>query len=97
MLYELLAKQYELSRLDEANNSSIIQVLDPAVEPERRYKPKRALIVALSTVVSFILAIISAFVAEARARLVRVPAGAARWAEFKSYLSRNGRRADKIG
>jgi uncharacterized protein involved in exopolysaccharide biosynthesis len=87
MLYELLAKQYEISRLDEANSASIIQVLDPAVEPERRFKPKRALIVALTTAVSLIIAIISAFVTEARERLIRVPAGAARWAELKTYLS----------
>lgn len=48
MLYELLAKQYEVARLDEAKESSIIQVLDPAVEPEKKFKPKRALIVLIT-------------------------------------------------
>lgn len=45
MLYELLAKQYEAARLDEAKDPSIVQVLDPAVVPEKKSKPKRALIV----------------------------------------------------
>lgn len=50
MLYELLAKQYEVARLDEAKDPSLIQVLDRAVEPERKSKPKRAVIVALAAV-----------------------------------------------
>lgn len=50
MLYELLAKQYEVARLDEAKDPSLIQVLDTAVEPERKSRPKRAVIVALAAV-----------------------------------------------
>jgi hypothetical protein len=46
------------------------------------------MIVALSTVLALIIAVISAFISEARERLVRVPSGAARWNEFKSYLGR---------
>ena len=53
MLYEVLAKQYEIARLDEARDPSVIQVLDPAVEPERKSKPRRTLIVALSTIFAF--------------------------------------------
>ena len=48
MLYELLAKQYEAARLDEAKDPSVIQVLDPAVEPERKIKPVRWLIIVLA-------------------------------------------------
>lgn len=48
MLYELLAKQYEIARLDEAKDAAIIQVLDIAVDPERKFKPRRALLVLLS-------------------------------------------------
>jgi tyrosine-protein kinase Etk/Wzc len=65
MLYELLSKQYEIARLDEAKDSSIIQVLDKALEPERKFKPKRAVIVEMSALLGFFLAIIWAFVSEA--------------------------------
>lgn len=44
-LYELLTTQYELARLDEAKDPAIIRVIDKAVVPERKSKPKRGFIV----------------------------------------------------
>ena len=86
MLYELLAKQYEGARLDEAKDSAIIQVLDPAIKPERRARPKRALIVIISTLFALFAAIVIAFLLEARERALRKPGGAAKWRELKGYL-----------
>jgi uncharacterized protein involved in exopolysaccharide biosynthesis len=86
MLYELLAKQYELARLDEAKDPAIIQVLDPAAEPERKFKPKRAFMLIVCGALSLVVAIIAAFVIEANRRAMRNPSHAARWLEFKSYL-----------
>ncbi len=86
MLYELLAKQYEVARLDEAKEPSLIQVLDPAVEPERKSKPKRAVIVLVSTMMAFFAAIAWAFFAEAKQRLLTVPEQAARWQRLKSAM-----------
>lgn len=45
MLYELLAKQYEMARLEEAKDGAVIQVLDQAIQPEKKFRPQRALIV----------------------------------------------------
>lgn len=61
MLYELLAKQYEAARLDEAKQSSVLQVLDRAVEPERKSRPKRLIIVAIATLVAFFVALLWSF------------------------------------
>jgi uncharacterized protein involved in exopolysaccharide biosynthesis len=47
-LFELLAKQYELARVDESREGALIQVIDPATVPERKSKPKRGYI-ALGT------------------------------------------------
>lgn len=47
-LFEVLAKQYEAARIDEARDAPIIQVVEPAIEPDRKSSPKRTLIVALS-------------------------------------------------
>ncbi|MEL4181413.1 Wzz/FepE/Etk N-terminal domain-containing protein [Roseateles sp. PN1] len=47
-LYDLYAKQFELARLDESRDNALIQVIDPAVPPEQKSKPKRFLIVALA-------------------------------------------------
>jgi uncharacterized protein involved in exopolysaccharide biosynthesis len=86
MLYEVLAKQYEVARIDEAKDPSIIQVLDPAVVPERRAKPERTKIVVLSTLVGFMLSVLGAFFVEARRRALLSAKGAAQWAELKRYL-----------
>jgi tyrosine-protein kinase Etk/Wzc len=85
MLYELLAKQYEIARLDEAKDPAIIQVLDPAVPAERKFKPKRLLLGVLASAVAFFAAVFAAFVRDAKYRMLSSPRGAARWAEFKSY------------
>lgn len=86
MLYELLAKQYEVARLDEAKEPALIQVLDPAVEPEYKSQPKRALIVLASTIMAGLAAIAWAFFSEAKRRALAEPREAARWNELKSHL-----------
>src|SRR5207302_3507965 len=46
-LYEMLAKQYELAKIDEAKDAVVIQVVDVAIPPDRKSKPLRVLIVVL--------------------------------------------------
>lgn len=48
-LLEVMAKQYELARIDEARDSSLIQVLDVATPPDRKSGPKRAMIAIAGT------------------------------------------------
>ena len=54
-LFELMAKQYELARLDEAREGALVQVVDSAVVPERKSKPRRGLIVAITVLVAGVL------------------------------------------
>src|SRR5207245_3349047 len=63
-LYELLAKQYELAKIDEAKDATIIQVLDKAIEPDRRSKPQRVLIIVTTALVVLLGSIIWVFVRE---------------------------------
>jgi len=49
MLFELFSRQYELARLDESREGALIQVIDPATPPERKSRPKRGLIVVVTT------------------------------------------------
>jgi capsule polysaccharide export protein KpsE/RkpR len=56
-LFDLFAKQYELARVDESREGALIQVVDPATSPEKKSKPKRA-IVALAATLSSALALI---------------------------------------
>jgi uncharacterized protein involved in exopolysaccharide biosynthesis len=53
-LLELVAKQYELARIEEAKESVVIQLLDKAVPPERKSWPKRGLLSALAWFVTLV-------------------------------------------
>lgn len=63
-LFELLTQQYELSRLQEAKDSPVVQVLDAAKVPEEEAKPKKPLIVLAATFTSVFLAVMLAFFKE---------------------------------
>ncbi|GAM08246.1 tyrosine-protein kinase etk [Geobacter sp. OR-1] len=63
-VFEQLTKQYELAKVAEAKETSTLQVLDDAVVPIRKSKPKRSLIVILTTVCSFFVSIVFAVATE---------------------------------
>ena len=63
-IFEQLSKQYEVAKINEAKDSSSLQVLDEAVTPLRKSKPKRSLIVILSTVTAFFVSIFIVFIQE---------------------------------
>jgi uncharacterized protein involved in exopolysaccharide biosynthesis len=47
-LFDMLMKQYDAAKLDEAKDAAIIQVVEPAIEPDQKSSPKRAIILLLS-------------------------------------------------
>ena len=85
-IFELLAKQYEIAKIDEARDASIVQVLDKAVEPERKSKPSRALIVILTALVAGFLAVIWVFIKEAGERARQNPEQASRLETLRRYV-----------
>jgi uncharacterized protein involved in exopolysaccharide biosynthesis len=72
-LFEMLAKQYEAARLDEARTAAVIQVLDAAIEPDRKSSPKRGLIVLGATGLGFLGGAGYAIAAAAFAEIGREP------------------------
>lgn len=64
-LYELFAKQYELARVDESREGAVIQVLDAAQPPEKKAKPKKALIAIIATLASGFALLLFVFVRQA--------------------------------
>jgi uncharacterized protein involved in exopolysaccharide biosynthesis len=56
MIFEILAKQFEVAKIDEAREGAIIQVVDPAVPPDKKSFPKISLIVLAVTFVWILLA-----------------------------------------
>lgn len=85
-VYEMLAKQYEVAKVDEARNSVVIQVVDPAVALDEETGPRRGLIVLLASVFTLILAVMWAL---SRNALLRVRQGFeqdGRWPELRELL-----------
>jgi tyrosine-protein kinase Etk/Wzc len=72
-VFELLAKQFEIAKLDEAREGSIIQVVDTAVAPDKRSSPHRILIVVSVTILAFFLAAFCVVLRESMARAFELP------------------------
>ena len=85
-LYDFLTKQLEAARIDEAKNAVVVQVVDRAVEPERKSSPKRLLIIAMTALTSFLLACVWVLMREAIRRKQQDPNEGARLAQLRQYL-----------
>jgi uncharacterized protein involved in exopolysaccharide biosynthesis len=77
-IMELIAKQFEMAKLDEAREGAIIQVSDLAVPPDKKSSPHRSLIVVLMTLIAFVTSILWVL-------------SAARWNEALSDPVNNGK------
>ncbi len=88
-IYEMLAKQFEMAKIDEAKESSVIQVLDKAVVPEQKSKPKRSTTVLLAAVATGFLAILWAFINEALQNAKKESETAAQLNKLKQNLRWN--------
>jgi uncharacterized protein involved in exopolysaccharide biosynthesis len=86
-LFELLAKQYEAARIDEARDSALIQVLDVAVTPEKKSWPKRGLVVLAGALLALFLAVGWAYTVEAIGQAKEDPQHLARLQLLKMYLT----------
>jgi tyrosine-protein kinase Etk/Wzc len=53
-LFDMLSRQYEAARLDEARDAPVLQVLDPASYPDTKSSPKRSLYMLGGLVVGFL-------------------------------------------
>jgi hypothetical protein len=64
-LFELFAKQYEIARVDESREGAVIQVVDTALPPERKSKPKKAMIAMVATLACGFALLLFVFVRQA--------------------------------
>jgi uncharacterized protein involved in exopolysaccharide biosynthesis len=85
-VYEMLAKQYESARVDEARNSVVIQVVDPAVVLDEESGPRRSLIVLLATAFTLILAVMWSLFRVGLARAQQGFEHSAHWLELRELL-----------
>lgn len=55
-LFDQIARQYEIARIDESRDGGQLQVVDAAQVPERKTKPKRSLFMIVAFGLGFVLA-----------------------------------------
>ncbi|MBK5274126.1 MAG: lipopolysaccharide biosynthesis protein [Desulfuromonadales bacterium] len=90
-VFEQLTKQYEVAKINENKDSTTLQVLDEAVAPSKKSKPKRSLIVIFSTVTGFFISIVCIFIQEYLSKLS--PEDAEIFREIKQSLKIRKRNA----
>jgi len=61
-MYELMIKQYELARIEEARTTQTVQLIDPALIPEKRSRPKRSQVALTSGIFGLFLTFIFTFI-----------------------------------
>ena len=86
-IFELLARQYEAAKVDEARQGAVVQVVDAAVIPDHHSSPKRTLIVIGAFALGIFIGVLRALSSEALRRLSKNPAEEARLQLLRKTLS----------
>lgn len=82
-LLELMARQYELARVDESREGTLIQVVDVATPPEKRSKPRRLWVTAGTGVATAVLLLFFIYMRDNWRRAMAAPATAAALARLR--------------
>jgi tyrosine-protein kinase Etk/Wzc len=90
-LFEMLARQYEAARLEEAKSPPVIQVVDRAIPPDKRSWPPRTLLVLLSALIAGILLCGGVLLHNRWMHLTSEPVNAAHVSALREMLSLNHR------
>jgi tyrosine-protein kinase Etk/Wzc len=89
-LFDLLARQYEAARIDEAKAAPVIQVVDVAQVPDRRSAPTRAIWAIVGCILGFLFSIGWVFASHIYRRLEADEAHGQRLAVLRQELRLRG-------
>jgi tyrosine-protein kinase Etk/Wzc len=84
-VFELLAKELEIAKLDEAREGEIVQVVDPAVPPDQKSSPHRTFIVIGTTILAFFVAAFWVVVGQGLRRAFELPENRQRLEAIRRY------------
>jgi tyrosine-protein kinase Etk/Wzc len=92
-IFDILARQFELAKLDEAKEGALIQVVDPAIVPDKRSFPKRTLMTLAATLLGFFIGVFWAIWQAALGRLKADQATGPKLFALRQALSTRGQAA----
>lgn len=82
-IFEIMAKQFELAKIEESKEGTGLQQLDKATPPERKSKPKRSIIVVGSTMAAGFLGVLIALMRGAMRKANQNPENRSKLAQLK--------------
>lgn len=85
-IFDILARQFEIAKLDEAKEGAMIQVVDPATPPDKKSSPRRTLIVIVATGVGFFFGLTTALVQAGLSHVNEDPESRAKLALLRRVL-----------
>ncbi len=85
-IYDLLIKQYDAARIDQSKEAAIIQVVEPAREPDRKSSPRRGLILLAAMLLGLFGSAFYVLTDRALARARQNPETDAQLRSFKEAL-----------
>jgi uncharacterized protein involved in exopolysaccharide biosynthesis len=93
-VYLTLKREYETARIEEVNDTPVLTVIDPAVAPPRRSKPRRTVLALVGFSVGLMVAVLWAFGAEYMTQMERREDHEYR--ELQDLLGRVGRSVGRL-
>ena len=87
LIFDLIARQFEAARMDEAKASPLIQILDPAQPAERKSSPFRALWTLAGLFLGFVFGCLRVIGSYIHSRVTADPVSADKLAQFRRALS----------
>jgi capsule polysaccharide export protein KpsE/RkpR len=88
-IYQVLARQLEIAKIDEAKEGGFLQIVNPAITPERKSFPKRAWITLGAAAFGLSLAVMLALLQVRFERMKANPIEAEQLAELKQAVWRD--------
>lgn len=85
-LYETLLQQYQAAIMAEASEGMVVQVVDPAIPPELKIKPRRKRMIIGAGFLGLFVGVFAAFIKEFIENSSKDPESAEKMALLKSYL-----------
>jgi len=86
-IFEILARQFEFAKLDEARQGAVVQVVDSAIPPDRASGPRRLFIILGGTLAGFLIGLVWAICQAGIARLRSDPLTEGKFGRLRRALS----------
>ncbi len=87
-VFEALAKQVEIAKIDQAKEGALVQVVDPAVLPDKKSFPRFRIFVPVGTILALLFACLAVFISEFYLRTIDDPLHSSQIRKLRNELAK---------